>query len=103
MAVGPALAQDGRVEPRDETLHRTVAMDDASCAQRIVIVNLSPHGFMARTQHDLAPGHRLTLDLPLAGHFTAEVRWSLGGRIGCQLDREIPNALYGAVLVAMRG
>ena len=97
-----ADAYDGRAEPRDETLYRALATIDGEARQRLLIVNLSPHGFMARTERDLRAGQHVALTLPHAGSFVAAVRWSLGGRIGCLLDREIPPDVYGRTLVAMR-
>lgn len=102
MALRQSLTHEARTEPREETLYRTRgrAADGAPC--KLVVVNVSPNGMMARTERDFAVGDKVTLDLPLAGTFVAEVRWSLGGRIGCQFEREVPRAFYSAMLVAMR-
>ncbi len=95
-------AYEDRVEPRDETLHRIRMETMPGSSHTVLIVNLSPNGFMARCDHDLAVGERVSVVLPVVGHFGAEVRWALGGRIGCRLSSEIPAALYQFVLAAMR-
>lgn len=102
MALRQPITHEARTEQRDETLHRTRARAADGAVCKLVVVNVSPHGFMARTERDFAVGERLTIELPIAGAFDAEVRWALGGRIGCQLTREIPRARYSAMLVAMR-
>ncbi len=99
----PAIAVfEERVEPRDETLFRTrLRLDDGSSLPA-VIVNVSPHGFMARCDATVAVGDMLGVTLPVVGDFVAEVRWTLGGRIGCRLTREVAPALYQFAVAAMR-
>ena len=41
------------------------------------------------------------MSLPVVGTVNAEVRWSLGGRTGCELDAMIGLAPYYEVLTAM--
>ncbi len=92
-----------RTEPRDEVNHRARATDlVAGCPLPMLIVNMSPHGMMARCEVPLTPGDRLRIVLPQAGAQTAEVRWALGGRIGCQFDRPIALGDYVSALAAMR-
>lgn len=99
----PAIAVfEERVEPRDETLFRTrLRLEDGS-SYAATIVNVSPNGFMARCDAVVAVGDRLAVTLPVVGDFAAEVRWTLGGRVGCRLLREMPPALYQFALAAMR-
>ncbi|MEH3046898.1 PilZ domain-containing protein [Sphingomonas adhaesiva] len=99
----PAIAVfEERVEPRDETLFRTrLRLEDGS-AHAATIVNVSPNGFMARCDAVVAIGDRVAVTLPVVGDFSGEVRWTLGGRIGCRLTREVPPALYQFALAAMR-
>jgi hypothetical protein len=86
MVSGVALRLDaeGRSERRDEVMHRTRAVkaDGATCS--VVIVNLSPGGLMARCDGAFADDELLQVELPGLGLVPAEVRWALGGRIGCQ-------------------
>lgn len=92
---------DDRSEPRDQVLHRSqVTLADRRTVP-VTVVNLSPHGMMARSDTDIAPGEWLKVQLPVIGLVVAAVRWSLGGRIGCQFDRPIDPRDYGRVLTAM--
>ena len=103
MAVRSAtIAYEDRVEPRDETLHRTRLITADGTPRLVTIVNVSPNGFMARSDDAFAVADLVTVTLPVAGTFTAEVRWALGGRIGFKLAQEVPPALYQFVLAAMR-
>lgn len=96
------IAYEDRVEPRDETLYRTRLGGAHGAAWPATIVNLSPNGFMARCDEEIAAGDTVTVALPVAGSFAAEVRWALGGRIGCRLAQEVPPSLYQFVIAAMR-
>ncbi len=96
------MAYEDRVEPRDETLHRAMLCRADGVARLATIVNLSPNGFMARCDEAITVGETLTVTLPVAGSFAAEVRWALGGRIGCKLAQEVPPSLYQFVIAAMR-
>ena len=58
-------------------------------------------GLMARCEGEFAVGDRLRLTLPVVGVVAAEVRWSLGGRVGCQLDQPIALSDYYALLAVM--
>lgn len=95
-------AYEDRVEPRDETLYRTRLSTTDGVGRVVTVVNLSPNGFMARSDEAFAVGDAVTITLPVAGTFVAEVRWVLGGRLGCKLTQEVAPALYQFVLAAMR-
>lgn len=103
MAVSDAasIGFDARGELRDEVYHRTVAMREGGAALPLLIVNISPSGLMARSVEPPAPGAAITLELPVIGRIRAEVRWALGGRIGCQLGRTIPPSLYYEMLAGL--
>ena len=98
---GQTAAADERSEPRQDVLHRTRAAT-AQGVRPITIVNVSPRGLMARTADAHAAGDRLTVELPVVGAVAAEVRWALGGRIGCRLERVIGLADYHHLLQALR-
>ena len=93
--------RDARGEPRDEVMHRTHALDGDDRMVKLVLVNMSANGLMARCDGDPAAGGRLRIRLPILGYVDAVVRWSLGGRVGCELDRTIPLAEYYAMLSVM--
>ena len=104
MAFGSTAYADNRIATRDEVHYRIRAFGPDARPLSLLIVNLSAQGLMARSDHDLAPGARLTMTLPVIGVVHAEVRWSLGGRIGCELDDAIDLADYYELLaVLVRG
>lgn len=94
---------DDRSEPRDEVHHRSSAMLADQRRVSVLIVNLSPSGLMIRSDVAVGAGDWLFIRLPAVGDVRATVRWALGGRIGCQLERPIPANRYHAVLGAMAG
>lgn len=96
----PAYAEIRR-EDRDEIHYRARAFGPDARALTLLIVNISPHGLMARCDADFEPGQKLRVNLPTAGSVVAEVRWSLGGRIGCQFERAVPLASYYEMLATL--
>jgi hypothetical protein len=92
-----------RAEPRDEVHHRSRALLADRRNVPVLIVNLSPHGLMIRSDAPVSVGEWMRVQLPVVGEMQAAVRWALGGRIGCQLERAIPASQYHAVLGAMAG
>lgn len=101
MAEGALAYREQRGAPRDEVYYRTRATRADGASIALLIVNLSAMGLMARCDTDLAAGERLRVTLPGVGTLTAEVRWALGGRIGCELDRMIPLADYYELLAVL--
>lgn len=95
------LTHEGRNDQRHDVHHRLRVKTGHTGHHTVTIVNLSVQGFMARSDHDFAIGDRLLVPMPGSGVFEAEVRWSLGGRIGCRLDRAIPIAAFYAMLTIM--
>ena len=93
---------DERSEPREAVHHRTRAVHPDGRLLPLVIVNTSQSGFMARCEAACEEGDRLRIDLPQIGHVVAEVRWCLGGRLGCRLDRPLGLAEYYTLLAGLR-
>lgn len=93
---------EGRSAPRDEVLHRTRAVAEDGRSFPLTIVNISEGGFMARCDAALGSGDRLTVELPVLGRAVAEVRWILGGRIGCRFEQATPPVIHVALLGALR-
>ena len=83
---------DQRASPRDEVAVRVRALDEDAAPNALLIVNISAQGLMARCEREFAVGERLHVRLPVVGEVVAEVRWCLGGRVGCELGRPIPLA-----------
>lgn len=104
MGFGSARPVDERGTPRDEVHFRTRAFGPDARQVNLLIVNMSALGLMARCDVPYAVGDRLTVTLPVVGVVVAEIRWLLGGRIGCELDRAIDLANYYELLaVLLRG
>lgn len=96
-----AHTREDRCLPRDEVHWRARAFGPDAKALSLLIVNLSARGLMARTDAAYAVGERMHVTLPVVGVVVAEIRWSLGGRIGCELDRAIDAADYYELLSVM--
>lgn len=95
---------DDRAAQRDEVHYRARAFGPDAKAISLLIVNLSAMGLMARCDLPYAVGERLRVALPVVGVVVAEIRWSLGGRIGCELDLPIDLAdYYDLLAVLVRG
>ena len=94
-------SKDNRASARDEVHYRARAFGPDAQPLSLLIVNLSALGLMARTDAGYAVGERLHVMLPVIGVVIAEIRWSLGGRIGCELEQAIGMADYYDVLAVM--
>lgn len=93
---------DERTEPRDAVQYRSRAAHPDGRVLPLVIVNTSAAGLMARCDAACEPGDRLRIDLPQVGPTLAEVRWSLGGRLGCRFERPFGFEEYYTLLTALR-
>lgn len=93
--------QDERSEPRDPVHHRTRAAHPDGRVLPMVIVNTSSNGLMARCEASCDAGDRLRVDLPVIGALLVEVRWALGGRLGCRFVQPLGLAEYYGVLAAL--
>lgn len=93
---------EDRSEPRDAVHHRTRARHGDGRILPLVVVNTSVGGLMARCELRVEQGDRLHVDLPVVGSVAADVRWSLGGRIGCRFLQQLGLAEYYALLAALR-
>jgi hypothetical protein len=92
---------DSRASVRDEVHYRARAVGPDAKPVALLIVNISAGGLMARTDLPYAVGDRLHVTLPIVGDVLADIRWALGGRIGCELDQSIPLVNYHEVLAAL--
>lgn len=101
MSFGMPNPTDDRAEPRDEVHHRSRATLADRRTVPVLIVNLSAHGLMIRSDAEVSVGEWIRIPLPVVGDVQVAVRWALGGRIGCQLEKPIPANRYHAVLGAM--
>lgn len=101
VATGSLALAEGRREDRDEVHYRARAFGPDAKQLKLLIVNISPHGMMARCDAGFEIGERMRVTLPVVGTVVAEVRWSLGGRIGCQFGQAIDLASYYELLAAL--
>ncbi|WP_423604256.1 PilZ domain-containing protein [Sphingomonas sp. MS122] len=100
-AGAPAAADDRREIERDEVHYRARGFGPDAQPVTLLIVNISPHGLMARCETPFAEGDRLRVMLPAVGAAAAEVRWCLGGRLGASFDTAIDLASYYELLAQM--
>lgn len=101
-AIALRWKQDERSEARDAVHHRTRATRPDGRILPVVIVNTSPGGLMARCDVPCEEGDRLRIELPSVGMLPVEVRWALGGRIGCRIAPALALDDYYAMLSALR-
>jgi hypothetical protein len=92
---------DPRRTEREEVGYRTSAVAVDGGHHTLLVVNISPHGLMARCEEPLAAGNRIWVRLPEVGAIEAHVRWSLGGRLGCEFYEAIDLAGYYDLLTAL--
>jgi len=101
MGLAQAAITDHRAAARDEVHYRARGMGPDMRPVTLLIVNMSALGLMARCETEFAVGDRLRVSLPVVGTVIAEVRWWLGGRMGCELERAIDLADYYDLLAAL--
>jgi hypothetical protein len=90
-----------RAGERVSVFHRTRTLGPDGRALSLVIVDLSQKGLMARCDQYLDREARIQVNIPGIGMCFAVVRWSLGGRIGCELEEHIEIDDYHAALSAL--
>lgn len=90
-----------RRAPRDEVALPT-RMFTQDHASDVLLVNISPLGFMVREYGETPKGTIIRLALPRLGQITARVMWSLGGRVGAEFIKPIDSYAYTAMLNAAR-
>jgi hypothetical protein len=101
---GGLAVRDNRLIARDEVHFRARAFGPNAQPLNLLIVNISALGLMARCDTTLETGDRIRITLPVVGVIVAEVRWWLGGRLGCQLDQPIAlSDYYDLLAVMLRG
>lgn len=97
MTAAPKTIENRRA-PRDAVSFRAPITGPGGLDVRVLLVDLSPFGFMARGTLPLVAGDRVTLRLPVVGEIHAVIRWSLGGRMGGEFEHEIPAHGYARML-----
>ena len=101
-ATALSWVSDDRGDPRDAVHHRTRAHHADGRLLPLVVVNTSAGGLMARCEAQVEQGDRLRIDLPVVGVIQTEVRWALGGRIGCRFVAMLGMGQYYELLATLR-
>jgi len=91
-----------RRAPRDDVALPTRMLDSDRRSADVLLVNISPLGFMVREYGQTPKGAVVRLILPRLGECEAHVVWSLGGRVGAEFSKEIDPYAYAAMLNAAR-
>ena len=91
-----------RRAPRDEFALPTRMIDAQNRAADVLLVNISPLGFMVREYGSTEKGAIVKLQLPRLGDVPAKIVWSLGGRIGAEFLSPIDQYAYTAMLNAAK-
>jgi hypothetical protein len=94
-------ASEQRAAVRDEVHYRARAFGPDARPHTLLVVNISPHGLMARCDAPFEQGDRLRIMLPVVGVVVAEIRWALGGRFGVNFETGIDLASYYELLATL--
>ena len=93
-----ASAIEGRRAARNTVSFRAALDGPDGLRDTVLMVDISPLGFMSRTSAPLTPGDIVAVKLPVIGPRAARIVWSLGGRVGGEFTESIAAHLYGHVL-----
>lgn len=96
-AVTPMTIETRRA-PRDLVSFRASLEGHSAVRGQLLMVDLSPFGFMARTPATLERGEVVTIRLPVIGAVRARVVWALAGRVGAEFIEAIAPAPYAQLL-----
>ena len=91
---------DGRRVRREIVSFRTALDGPAGMRITVLIVNISPLGFMSRSDAPLAPGDIVAIKLPAIGARAARIVWSIGGRVGGEFVEPIGADPYARMLAS---
>ena len=97
MATAPSTVESRRVA-RDIVSFRAPLDGPAGMRISVLMVDISPLGFMSRSDAPLTPGDVVAVKLPVVGPRKARIVWSLGGRVGGEFLDFIPGDLYARML-----
>jgi hypothetical protein len=89
---------EGRRAPRDIVSFRAPLDGPAAIRTSVLMVDISPLGFMSRCQAPLTPGDAVAVKLPVVGNRAAKIVWSLGGRVGGEFLDPIASDIYAMML-----
>lgn len=101
VGLGNLALAEVRREGREDVHYRARAFGPDAKQHTLLIVNISPHGIMARCEACFEVGDRIRIQLPILGVAVAEIRWSLGGRLGAQFETAIDLASYYELIATL--
>jgi hypothetical protein len=93
-----ASSIEGRRAARDLVSFRAPFDGPAGIRASVLMVDISPFGFMSRCQAPVAPGDVVAVKLPVVGNRAARIVWSLGGRVGGEFLEPIASDIYAMML-----
>jgi len=91
---------DGRRARRDIVSFRAPLDGPAGIRTSVLIVDISPLGFMSRSAAALAAGDVVAVKLPVVGARAARIVWSMGGRVGGEFVEGIAADIYSRMLAS---
>ena len=94
---------ESRREPREAVDFYAHIWGLARKPSPALLVNISPHGCMVRSDQIVPIGENLTVDVPGVGNMQGIVMWSLGTRIGIEFESGIGLETFLGMLSIMKG
>ena len=91
-----------RRSPRTEIFLKTTLSVGRKSPMTAQIVNISPHGFMARVQSEVLRNESVSVRLPVVGQVQAGIAWVLGNRIGCNFETPFEEPAYADLIAAIK-
>lgn len=95
-------SEESRRAPREAIDCRSQIRTATVPSSSALIVNISPHGCMIRSDQAVPIGERLTVDVPGVGDLRGRVIWSLGARFGIEFEAPIALEPYLAMLSLLK-
>jgi hypothetical protein len=89
---------EARRSTRDVVSFHAALDGPAGMRIMVLMVDISPLGFMSRSSAALAPGDLVAVKLPVIGPRAARIVWLLGGRVGGEFVEFLPSDLYTRML-----
>jgi len=89
---------DDRRARRDIVSFRATLDGPAGIRTAVLMVDISPLGFMSRSSAPLTPGDIVAVKLPVVGARAARIVWSVGGRVGGEFIDFISAEQYARLL-----
>lgn len=89
---------ESRRAARDLVSFRASLEGHGAVRGQLLMVDISPFGFMARTPATFDRGELVTVRLPVLGGVRARVVWSLAGRVGAEFVDAIEPSRYATLL-----